>query len=454
MSLDSHKQALEQPIVWLAVVSTIVHLSSLTRHFTTTGGIRAGPDALFLEHAGWYVTQGGVPYVNMWDVKPPLSVETTAVISLLTGGNMLALHIVSTLLTVALGVGITLVVFRLVGDATDDEMAGLVAGLFVLAYPGFHYFAGRGFSAKFFALFFGLLAIYFAQRDRFVVAAALATLSPAYWQFGLVFPAVVLGYATLSRSVRTIGRSVATMAVVTVIVLGPIVLWDAFIPMIGQVVFTGIITPESDSVFKRLARGFLFFGYLPPFVLLGTYGLARVGVDDLESSWWALVGMGWFAVQALFLDFDSYPDLIGTVVFVAVGVGFLYARLRETNRRALFASIAVLVVVSAVFLGSFGVLTRPLGQEQNDDAFFRQTLITVGEKLTGESVTTPPAQGSTTREELGLPTMEEIFWQKLKPKTCHYRLSNTEKLWIEMTETSYTSERCGPNTWADIAAYI
>ena len=159
MSLDSRKRALERPIVWLGIVSTIVHLSSLTRHFTATGGIQAGPDALFLEHAGWYVTQGGVPYVNMWDVKPPLSVETTAVISLLTGGNMLALHVVATLLTVALGVGITLVVFRLVADATDDEMAGLIAGLFVLAYPGFHYFAGRGFSAKFFALFFGLLAI-------------------------------------------------------------------------------------------------------------------------------------------------------------------------------------------------------------------------------------------------------------------------------------------------------
>ena len=244
------------------------------------------------------------------------------------------------------------------------------------------------------------------------------------------------------------------MAAVTVVVLGPIALWGAFVPMVGQVVFTGIITPESDSVFKRLARGFLFFGYLPPLVLLGTYGLARVGVDDLESSWWALAGMGWFAVQALFLDFDSYPDLIGTVVFVAVGVGFLYARLRETNRRALFASVAVLVVVSAVFLGSFGVLTRPLGQQENDDAFLRQTLVTVGEKLTGQSVTTPPAQGSTTREELGFPTMEEIFWQKLKPETCHYRLSNMEKLWVQTTGEEYATERCGPNTWQQLRGYL
>lgn len=452
MFQEIRKRVLERPAVSLAVVSAVVHLISLIRHFGAPGGIRAGPDALFLEHAGWYVTQGGVPYVEIWDVKPPLSIETTAVLSLLTGGNMLALHVLATVLTVVLGVGITLLVFRLVADVTDDEFAGLVAGLFILAYPGFHYFAGQGFSSKFFALFFGLLAVHLAQRGRTAVAAAVATLSPAYWQFGLVFPAIVLGYAALDRSPRTVGRSVGAMGTVTVVVLGPIVLWDALVPMVGQVIFTGFVVPESNSVFQRLARGFLFFGYLPPLVLLGTYGLARAGIDDPESLWWALVGTGWFAVQSLFLDFDAYPDLIGTVVFVGVGVGFLYDRLRKTNRRVVFASVAVLVVVSAVFLGTFGVFTRPLGQEQNDDVVLRQALITVGEKLTGRSVTTPPARGAKTRANFSLPTMEEIYWQKLKLDTCHYRLSNTEKLWIEATNTSYMAETCGPNSWQELVA--
>lgn len=47
-------------------------------------------DPAFFQHTGWYILNGGIPYVDVWDVNPPLVFGLTAVLALLSGGDRLS----------------------------------------------------------------------------------------------------------------------------------------------------------------------------------------------------------------------------------------------------------------------------------------------------------------------------------------------------------------------------
>lgn len=433
----------DSPLIPLVGIAVLVQLVSLARVFGRDGQLPIDADSAMLQHMGWYVTQGGIPYVHMWDVKPPLAPETAAILATLAGGNVLVLHLLSVAVTAAAAVGTVVLVGLLTYELTDDRLASVVAGTIVLTHPGFHYLPAFGLRVKYLALFAGFLGVYLAVRGRYVSGAMVATASPAYWHFGVVFPVIVLGMAIQRRDRPTTARVLAGMAAVTVAVLAPIVLWGAVGPMLAEVVFLPFVVPESASILKRLARGFLFLGYSVPFVLVGAYALGRTAVERHTRSWWLLACAVWFGLQVLLFDFDSYPDLFPGLLVVGIGVGLFVSRTKPQTQRRIAAAVAACLVVSTVFLGSFGVLVRPLGMERNDDTLLRQTLITVGEELTGQSVTEPPARGGPSRESLGLPPMEKIYWEKRIPTTCHYRLSNPERLWIAATDGEYIEKRCG-----------
>jgi hypothetical protein len=50
-------------------------------------------DSALFQHAGWYITHGATPYVDFWDLKPPLVYVGTTTLAVLTGVNMVLLHL-------------------------------------------------------------------------------------------------------------------------------------------------------------------------------------------------------------------------------------------------------------------------------------------------------------------------------------------------------------------------
>jgi len=433
----------------LVVAAVAVQLASLVRVLGTASGgnLPLDKDAAMLQHVGWYVTQGGVPYVDAWDVKPPLTHETTAVLAVVSGGDVVVLHLLSVLTTAAAAVGIVVLVGVLVERLTDDQTAAIVAGLVVLTHPGMHYLPAFGFRSKYFALLAGLVGIYLVTEDRPLWSGVAAAASPAYWQFGLVFPILCLGLAAdggratgssdragsapageagtadgplsgdtaaaeapvaaVRRGIGAVdrgavGRLIGGMAATTVVVVAPFVLWGAVPEMLSQVVFAPFVVSESGSVLKHGARAFLFLGYTVPFALLAAWGVATVVRYGLRERWWVLAVAAWFGLQVLVLDFDSYPDLVGALVVGGLGVGLVVPRLSGRQRRAVVVGAVAVTLVSTLWLGSFGLLVRPLGMAENDDVVTRQVMIDVGEAITGRSVTEPPASAGPTRADLGL----------------------------------------------------
>jgi len=164
-------------------------------------------DNAVFQHMGWYMVRGGRLYAEVWEVKPPLSYETTALVALVFGGDVYRYHVATVVLTMC--VAVVVLVGLLAYDLTESEAAGFLAGLTVLVLLGYHLLAATGFKSKFYFLLAGLAGVYLARRGRYLWSGFATAASVGYWQVALVFPALVVGLVYQQGGERTSNRSQA-----------------------------------------------------------------------------------------------------------------------------------------------------------------------------------------------------------------------------------------------------
>lgn len=373
-------------------------------------------DAALFEHAGWYIRQGAVPYVDIWDIKPPLGLETTALLALASLGNVYVLHLLSVLVTVAAGMGAVMLVGDLAQRLTGSSWAGLVSGLAMLTLPGFYYLPSLGFRPRYLMMALGLLAVEFMLRERPLWAGVCSAAASGYFLMGAVFPLIVLLIWAQRR--RGWPRApLAGMLAVTGLALLPIMAWGAMGPMLTEVLLVPMATTEELSFSSLLARIIEHIRYVALLVPFGIYGLFRYGLRRPWHLSWATLGGVWFSAQVLFLDFDSFPDFFGALIFLALGVGMLMANGGAWLRRSVAALVIALLLLSGLGRGSLGLIFAPFN---------------------------PP--GQTAQEEVpdreGLPNMAYLYWNQISPETCHYRLSVVERVWLERTGQPLFEAEC------------
>jgi hypothetical protein len=385
-------------------------------------------DAAFFEHAGWYVTQGAIPYADIWDIKPPLAIETTAVLAALAGGP-LTLHLSSVALTAGAAIGCSLLIGTLAHRLTGDGYAALLAGCTLLAMPAFYRLSANGFRPKYLTLLFGLFALALASRERPLLAGAAAAASAGYWQYGAIFAVLVVGLAIQQRDRRALVHQFVGMALVTAVAVVPIVLSGALVPMFVEVVYVPLTTQAAQPIRQRLGKFLLYLAYALVPVGVGLYGLA-VDRGRLRRHWWVYAGTAWGGVQLLF-DLDSAPDLYLLVTFLAFGVALAVTRARPAHRRWLGMAFATIVLVNAVWVGGF--MANPVSTAGDDGT--AGTLRTVAESV---DVSRP---GEPRR--YGITRVRGLYWNRRVPESCHYRLSGTERDWLAKTGRPYHESRCG-----------
>ncbi|MFB6354307.1 MAG: DolP-mannose mannosyltransferase [Halobacteriales archaeon] len=402
--------------VWLVLAATAVQTVALWRVLgpLPPGAYPPLKDSVIFEYIGWYLADGGRLYVDVWEIKPPLPFELTAVLALLADGAVRRYHVFVLAVTSAAAVGCTLAVGLLTHELTGDEAASVAAGLAMFALPAFHWRAAFGFKAKYFVLLFGLLAVYLALRDRPFLAGAAAAASTGFWQLGLVFPGLALGLAFQQRGWRGVGRTAVGGGLVTAVVLAPVVWWGAVDAMLAEVVVTPLlVTNDGGTVLSQARLAVRLFGRTLPLVLLGAGGLlAGVGRAP-RRRWWAAVGAGWFALQVLVLDLDLYPDLLPAFAFAALGLGFV---LGDPDHRpvAVYGLLAAMVVLSLVTLGPHAAAspTHP----------------------PAPSAIEPPYHG----EE-----RPALLWRTVRTETCRPFFGATQGNVVAITGGSYADETCG-----------
>ncbi|MFB6298928.1 MAG: DolP-mannose mannosyltransferase [Halobacteriales archaeon] len=380
-------------------------------------------DSLIFEYVGWSLTTGHRLYIDLFALKPPLAFELPAVMALLTGGDPLWQHFLAVAVTNTAVIASALLIGLLVYELTDNGHAALVAGLTLFAMPAFHWRAAFGFKAKHFVMVCGLLGIYLERRDRPVAAGIAAVFSTGFWQLGAIFPAIVAGLTVQRDDRRYVRDTVVGMLAGGLLMLAPVVAWGAVPAMIVEAVFVPLLVTETHPIFSRLEFAMSAFGVVLPLVILAGIGIVRRTWTDLSDTWWVLAGGGWFTVQILVFDLDSYPDLFLLYAFIALGLGLLAGNDR-TDARAIMCLVVVILMIN---VGTFGgVLTSNAGFRVNEPYQLADPDIDWIRK---------PIYNRSERQA--------VFWYRVPTATCRPFLGPTQARYIQLTGGNWSARTCG-----------
>ncbi|SEV98881.1 DolP-mannose mannosyltransferase [Natrinema salifodinae] len=435
----------EQCPGWLATLGPVVavlYIGGFVGYLLTEWPMIA-TDAAFFQHTGWYILNGGVPYVDVWDVNPPVPYGVTAALAVLAGGNMLVLHGLSVTLTVVVAATSVLLVGRVAHLATGNDTAAVAAGLTMLVVPELFVLPLLGVRSQFYALFFGVLALalILRERPRPFLAGAAAALSAGSWQSGVAFALLVVGIAYQRTGRRAALSAIAGGGVVTGAVLVAFAAANALVPMVVQTVLAPLIAGSPYTLAERVYSILLVFGYGSVLLPVALYGWARVAVGDRRELRWVPAGGVILGCQVLFIDMDGSTDAFLWLVFVALGVALTVERANarwsvtaaiggddatrsNRSRWVIFSVIGLLVLFGLVWNAGSPSLKSTLTEMEQEN----------------ERDEVPPI--TVTWNEADVPPMRTIYWGMMKPETCHYRLSWNELRWISMTDDRLDAREC------------
>jgi hypothetical protein len=381
-------------------------------------------DSALFQHGGWYMGQGATLYVDIWDLKPPLIFWLSGILAFFSFGNMALLHVYGVLAAVTAVVGGLVFVGLTTHRLTDDGFASVTAAASMLVLTSVYTFPYAGIRPKYFAFLCGAAALYFAVEDRHLLSGVVAALATGFWHLAGPLAFLVVGMALQREGVRAAGRTIAGGVAVAVLTVLPFVLTGTVIPLFVEVVLAPIYGVERYTLLSRSLTTLVELG--PSVLLVPVAAIGWVwGVrENWREYWWVATGGTLYFCQ-VFLEFQGAIELVLLFLFVALGVGLLVAELSAPSRRSLVAGCLVVLVLTTMYWNQ-GPGT-PVKDEVED--LKDEHNIPNYEALPPD----PPAS----------PSMQTIYWEKLKPGLCHYRLGHKQK-YFEMTTggTLYKSE-CG-----------
>lgn len=439
------RSRLRTRVSWIAVLGPVVAVAFVAgfARYLLVDWPAIATDPAFFQHTGWYVTEGGVPYVDVWDVNPPVPFGITTVLAALSGGNMLVLHGLGSTLTTLVAAASVLLVGWVAYLVTGEDAAAVAAGLTMLVVPELFLLSPEGVRAQFYALFFGVLALALALRDRPFLAGAAAALSAGSWQSGAAFAPLIVGMAYQRNGGKDALSAIAGGGVVTGVVVLVFAAAGALVPMVVQTVFAPLTAGSPYTLAERVYTILLVFGYGSVLVPVALYGWGHAAVRDLRERWWVAAGGVLLGLQVLFVDLDGSTDALPWLAFVALGAAVaverVTARRSATDHRSNEAPwrdrrwwtvVAVVAVIGLLVLsGLVWEFRSPRPQS---------TLQTAQTEAEPEGQTPPITPG-----DADVPSMQTIYWEQLKPETCHYRLSWNEVRWISVTDDRLDARECG-----------
>lgn len=387
-------------------------------------------DSALFQHAGWSILNGSELYVDIWDLKPPLIYFVTTILAALSFGNMAVLHVLSVI--VAVGVitaGVTLLGV-LTHRLTGDGFASVVAGAAMFVLTSIYSFPYAGIRPKYFAFLCAVGALLLAVDERPFFAGAVGAMAAGFWQLGAPVALLTVGIGFQRTGRKGLLRTVGGGITVTLLTVAPFVLQGHAIPLFVEVVLAPIYGVEGYTAVGRLLRFVLEIGYGVLIVPLAVYGWTLAVTEDYRKYWWVAAGGGLYLFQ-IFLEFQGAIELVLMFVFLSLGVGLVVADRSEPSERSLIAGcIVVLVLTSGAWHMSAELSSTP--DMPPRDA--------VEEQYERWDV---PEYDSLPEDPEGWPSMETIYWEKLQPEHCHYRLGDKQKYFEQETGGTLDKSTCG-----------
>jgi hypothetical protein len=381
-------------------------------------------DSALFQHGGWYITRGATPYVDFWDLKPPLIYVVTTALAFLSGGDMAVLHVLSIVVgSAAVVAGVTLVGVvnhRLTGDG----VASVAAGWTVFVVTTLFTYPWAGIRPKYMALCFGALALLLAVEDRPLASGAAAAVTAGFWHLGAPLALLVVAMCYADGELAGLRRVLAGGSLVTALVLAPFALTGTLLPLFVEVVLTPIYGAGDYSLVSRLLEPIYEIGWGIVLFPLGIYGSVLASDSDWSRYWW--VAAGGIVYQALFfVEMAGTIDAVLAVPFAALGIGALVAEAPTPSRRTLLLGLVVLLVASSLHWNESATTPVRDGIEEVQESW--------GTVEYGPLAERPP----------GVPSMQTIYWEQRRPATCHYRMDKKQRAFVHATGGTLLEPTCG-----------
>ena len=404
---------------WFLILLIIVTLAQLVSPIAELLGLisRTIPykDPAVFQHGGWYITQGAIPYVDFWDVKPPLIYFLTAVLAIFSGGNMEILHILSWTSSASAVIGISLVTGLIISKLTNDGLASLVAGVTPLVLSQLYIVPRGGVYPQLFSLFFGILSIYTLLNERSFLSGIFSILATGFYYPEGIFVLLVIAIIVRDRDLEHLKYAVLGMMIAGLLILLPFIIWWDLTALFVETVLVSIFTEGSDPISTVMT----VLQTLGPAIIVipfGVVGWAKFDRFTHSEAWWIGLGSSLYTIWILFFG-GVFLHIIGWVVFMSLGMGLLVAVISKNH--AIIITVCVLLLISTSLLWT---LIGPSGLLVKD---------THNQSIANSTV------------EAEKPDMRKIYWGKMTPESCHYRLSKREIRWIEITNAEYSDISCG-----------
>ena len=408
----------------LLVGVTTALVSLVTVFLFSQNPFYVNKDSALFQHAGWWITEGGRLYVDIWDLKPPLIYFVTTVLAVVSVGDMALLHVLSIALTVVVVVGGVILVGVLTHRLTDDGLASLVTGVTMFILASLYAFPVAGIRPKYFAFLCGVAGLLLAVDDRPFFSGLIGAAAAGFWQLGAPVALLVVGIGLQRGGARGAGRTIAGGLTMTALTVLPFVLTGRTTALFVETVLAPVYGVERYSVVGRLLLVGIEFGYGVAVIPLAIYGWGRGLATDAARYWWVAVG-GVAYLGQLFLEFQGAIELVLLFVFLAVGVGIALTHAATPRRRSLIAvGVVLLVVTSAVWQ----VAAAPPLREELEAAYDEADV---------------PNYESLPEDPEGWPSMQTIYWEQRTPEFCHYRLGLKQQYFEQQTGGSLYKTSCG-----------
>lgn len=384
-------------------------------------------DTSLFHYAGWSLARGNVPYVDIWDVKPPITLEYLAVLELLLQDSSLVI-IVGSLTTVASITGAVVLITLIIEETVHNAIVAAISGVTLFTYPGISTIAG--FSPKIVFLVFGLSAIYCSLKDYYKLAGVAGAISAGLWQFAIVYTAAAFIVSWRRGNRKAIKFFVIGVVLVTTIVVLPIVFVGGGVAMFIEVVIVPLTISESIGLLRPLYVIAVLDWASVPVITAGIAGFYAIKSSKQIQTAMGFYLIGWF--QVLFLDFDGGGDvyILLSASVILLGISLIHIMKDADYPTRFNINIFTLAIVIMLIIAPQIASLSAAAIEIVD--IHRQS------QSNSESVS-----GQLSTEAVHGYSMDELYLNRIKIDSCHIRLSPMEKRWISHTKTSVHDKKCG-----------
>jgi hypothetical protein len=434
---DKHQLSFTTAAAGLGVIYVLTF--SLFRHLF----IQLIPARLAFEYGGWAIANGAIPYIDIWDPRPPLNYLIPTILTPFSLNNLDVLHSLNISIVVFSYITIVGLIYLLVREITSCKMCSTIAALTFVSIPLFYIYAFGGWSSYHIATAFGLGSIYSAYRDRTFLTGLLGGFSAATYQAASLFLLIGVGIV-IASNIKKVRTTLIGLITAVIFVLAPVGLIGGIQSLEAAVVFSGIfpllLETGDTSALQRLYQIVRIFGYvsIPIGIVFSTYISRREWEADLEGKW-VLLGMGTYGLYNLFYEFEGGQGIFMFSVFVALAIGVVVSEIDLDFPKFTHIILALLVlttILSPIWGFGTSLNTDVKYYQQPNDAPLRDELEVI-QKIFGTS------QDVAVSPNDRRPELEQRYQSKILPTDCYIPFKGIEEQWFSKTSATKQNKKCG-----------